>query len=44
MEKEEREMTTMSCDYMEKQGMDRKVIEEEDGRHKTILGIDRKNI
>ena len=42
-EKEEQEVPTMSWDYIEQRGKDGKIIEEEDGRNKTIIGIDREN-
>ena len=42
-DKEEQEVPTMSWDYMEQRGKDGRIIEEEDGRNKTILGIDREN-
>jgi len=42
-EKEDQEVPTMSWDYMEQRGKDGKIIEEEDGRNKTLIGIDREN-
>ena len=42
-EKEHQEIPTMSWDYMEQRGKDGKVLEEEDGRNKTIIGIGREN-
>ena len=42
-EKEDQEIPTMSWDYREQRGKDGKVIDEEDGRNKTIIGIDREN-
>ena len=33
----------MSWDYMEQRGNDGKVLEEDDRRNKTIIGIDREN-
>jgi len=43
LEKEDQEIPTMSWDYMEQRGKDGKVLAEEDGRNKTIIGIDREN-
>ena len=42
-EKEDQEIPTMSWDYMEQRGKDGKVLEEDDGRNKTIIGIDREH-
>ena len=42
-EREENEVPTMSWDYMEQRGKDGKIENIEDGRNKTLIGIDRVN-
>ena len=40
-EKEKPEIPLVSWDYMEQRGEDGNVLEEEEGRNKTLIGIDR---
>ena len=42
-EKEDNEVPTMSWDYMEQRGKDGKMESIEDGRNKTLIGLDRVN-